>query len=171
MMTKEERVAYNKQYYEDNKKERAVYRKQYYEDNKKELLAYNKQYYEDNKEKRAVYDKQYREDNKEKRRAAAKQYHANNKEEIANKRYACNLEIFEYKGGECAHCKLREPDHLEIYDYHHIDPSTKSYTVSKIIHGPMDRLIAEVDKCLLLCSNCHRKEHARLNKEQLNEII
>ena len=127
------------------------------------------------KEERPAYRKQYYEDNKEKERAYKKQYYEDNKEGIANKqkslRDARNLEIFKYKGGECAHCKLREPDHLEVYDYHHIDPSTKSYTVSNMLYGPMDKIIAEVDKCLLLCSNCHRKEHARLNKEKQDEII
>tara|TARA_R110000796_G_C14211194_1_gene393290 strand:- start:32 stop:490 length:459 start_codon:yes stop_codon:yes gene_type:complete len=149
------------------KEEKAAYKKQYYEDNKEKALAYQKRYNEDNKE----YIEQYRKDNKEKIRATSKQWHANNKEGIATKRHTRNLEIFKYKGGECAHCKLREPDLLEVYDYHHIDPSAKSYTVSKIMYGPLDRLIAEVDKCLLLCSNCHRKEHARLNKEAQNEII
>ena len=156
MQTKEKRRAYNKKYYEDNKENKAAYHKQYRQDNKEKKAAYQKQYYEDNKEKALAYQKQY---------------HANNKEGIDNKRYTRNLEIFKYKGGECAHCKLREPDHLEIYDYHHIDPSTKLYSVSNMMNGPMDRLIAEVDKCLLLCSNCHRKEHARLNKEKQDEII
>jgi hypothetical protein len=149
------------------KEKRRAYNKQYYEDNKEKALAYQKRYNEDNKE----HIEQYRKDNKEKIRAQGKQWHANNKEGIDNKRYTRNLEIFKYKGGECAHCKLREPDHLEIYDYHHIDPSTKLYTVSNMMNGPMDRLIAEVDKCLLLCSNCHRKEHVRLNKEAQDEII
>ena len=149
------------------KEEIAAYKKQYYEDNKEKALAYQKRYNEDNKE----YIEQYRKDNKEKIRAQGKQWHENNKEGVANKRYTRNLEIFEYKGGACEHCSVRELDYLAMYDYHHIDPTTKLYTVSSIMNGPMDRLIAEVDKCLLLCSNCHRKEHVRLNKEAQDEII
>jgi hypothetical protein len=60
--------AYQKQRYEDNK-ERI---KQYYEDNKERI----KQYYEDNKEQIKEYQKQYREDNKEK----VQEYYENNKE-------------------------------------------------------------------------------------------
>ena len=29
----------------------------------------------------------------------------------------------------------------------------------------LEKLFAEVDKCVLLCSNCHREEHARLRME------
>jgi hypothetical protein len=154
MQTKEERVAYLKQYRKDNKEKRAAYLKQYRKDNKEDIAAYNKQYREDNKEDLTAYLKKYREDNKK---------------DIAVMRHARHLEIFEYKGGACAHCSVRELDYLSMYDYHHIDPATKLYGVSRIIQGSMDRLLTEVDKCLLLCANCHRKEHARLFKENLNE--
>ena len=171
MQTKEEIAAYHKQYYQDNKENKTAYAKQYREDNKEKSRAYHKQYYQDNKENKTAYNKQYNEDNKKEKTAYNKQYNEDNKKEVVNKRYKRNLEIFEYKGGECAHCKIREPDQLEIYDYHHVDPSTKLHPVCRIMQGPIERLIAEVDKCLLLCSNCHRKEHARLHKEKQDEII
>tara|TARA_R110000764_G_C10728596_1_gene349116 strand:+ start:95 stop:469 length:375 start_codon:yes stop_codon:yes gene_type:complete len=121
------------------------------------------------KEERKAYDKQRYQDNTE----ARQQHYQDNKEVILAKqratRDARSLEIFEYKGGACNHCSIRELDYLGMYDYHHIDPATKLYQVSNILHGPMDRVYAEVDKCLLLCANCHRKEHITLNKARLNE--
>ena len=123
------------------------------------------------KEERAAYDKAYYEANKEERAAKSKAYREANKEELKAKnkahRYERNLMLFNYKGAGCSHCGLSEPDHLEIYDYHHVDPATKLYGVAKIVTGDLERLMTEVDKCLLLCSNCHRREHARLNKEEL----
>ena len=77
--------------------------------------------------------------------------------------------LFNYKGAACQDCGISDPTRLEIYDYHHVDPSTKAYEVSKIIKGPLDKLMIEVDKCVLLCSNCHKSEHARLRKVSLNE--
>ena len=157
------------------KEEIAAYKKQYYEDNKEKALAYKKKYYEKNKEVVKAYQKQYRQDNKGAIVAYKKKHQQDNKEELATKakslRDARSLEVFEYKGGACEHCSVRELDYLAMYDYHHIDPTTKLYTVSSIMNGPMDRIMAEVDKCLLLCANCHRKEHVRLNKEAQDEII
>ena len=74
-------------------------------------------------------------------------------------------ELFEHKGGKCQRCDLRDLEHPEIYEYHHIDPSTKIDTVTKLMKNTLVKLYAEADKCLLLCANCHRKEHARMRKE------
>lgn len=64
----------------------------------------------------------------------------------------------------CVHCGEREPACL---DFHHIDPSTKAKTVSRLGHGThawsdkgFVRLRAEMAKCVVLCANCHRKLHA-----------
>ena len=190
MQTKEEIAIKKKQYREDNKEEIAIKARQHYLDNKEHILAHQKKYnttnreeradkakkyYQENKEERTAYKKQYYQANREEITAKQRQYHSDNKGGILAQARAQRAErshmLFEYKGGACSHCKLREPDHLEIYDYHHTDPNTKLHGIATIMTGPMDRIMAEVDKCLLLCSNCHRKEHARLNKEKQDEII
>ena len=157
------------------KQEVAARQKAWYEANKEEILAKQKAYQEANTEEKAAYQKVYREANKEELAAKAKAYNEANKGELASqqkvykkaKRAERNLMLFNYKGAECSHCGLSEPDHLEIYDYHHVDPSTKLYAVAAILSGPIERLMNEVDKCILLCAHCHRKEHVRLNKEKL----
>lgn len=47
-------------------------------------------------------------------------------------------------------------------DFHHIDPSTKSFSLSRqeASHRNWDELCAELRKCTGLCANCHRKLHA-----------
>lgn len=149
------------------KEEKAAYAKAYNKANKERIKAESKVYYAANREKKMAYAKAYREANREETIAYAKAYQKANREELKAKRDERNLIIFNYKGAECNHCGLSEPKHLEIYDYHHVDPDTKLYSVSNILKGPIERLKTEVDKCLLLCSNCHRKEHARLNRERL----
>ena len=149
------------------KEEKAAYAKAYNKANKERIKAESKVYYAANREKKMAYAKAYREANREETNAYAKAYQKANREELKAKRDERNLIIFNYKGAECNHCGLSEPKHLEIYDYHHVDPDTKLYSVSNILKGPIERLRTEVDKCLLLCSNCHRKEHARLNRERL----
>tara|TARA_B110000977_G_scaffold194593_1_gene271491 strand:+ start:1077 stop:1505 length:429 start_codon:yes stop_codon:yes gene_type:complete len=136
---------------------------------KEEKAAYNKRWYKANIEKQRSKNKLYYEAHKEELVAGARMYRLVNKEEITRRRHDRNLLLFEYKGSKCSHCHLSEPKHFEIYDYHHIDPTAKLYSMASIMYGPLERLITEADKCILLCSNCHRKEHARLHKENLNE--
>lgn len=46
-----------------------------------------------------------------------------------------------------------------VLDYHHIDRSTKADDVSKLVtdNRSRERILSEIKKCVLLCSNCHRK--------------
>ena len=173
MQTKEEIAVKARQYYLDNKEQILAYQKKYNTTNREERADKAKKYYQENKEERAAYKKQYYQANREEITAKHRQYHSDNKGGILAQARAQRAErshmLFEYKGGACSHCKLREPDHLEIYDYHHTDPSTKLHGIATILLGSLERLMAEVDKCLLLCAHCHRKEHARLYKEKLNE--
>ena len=46
-------------------------------------------------------------------------------------------------------------------DFHHIDPSTKEFNISGGTKA-ISKLKQEVDKCILVCSNCHREIHAGL---------
>lgn len=48
-------------------------------------------------------------------------------------------------------------------DYHHLDPSVKEKGVSQMIQGnSWKKIEEEISKCILLCSNCHRKIHDKL---------
>ncbi len=63
-----------------------------------------------------------------------------------------------YKGGKCVDCSIESP-HICIYDFHHLDPSKKDFSFANIGHRPFSKWIPELDKCVLLCSNCHRIRH------------
>ena len=45
-------------------------------------------------------------------------------------------------------------------DFHHTDPEQKVRSVSSMRGLSLKRVMEEVNKCLVLCSNCHRKQHA-----------
>lgn len=63
----------------------------------------------------------------------------------------------EYLGGKCVDCGL--VDLQEVYDFHHADPTQKDFTIGKSVKI-FERIKTELDKCVLLCSNCHRKRHS-----------
>lgn len=56
---------------------------------------------------------------------------------------------------KCEQCGENHPQCLE---FHHVDPSQKDFMISKIRFSSQ-KLKKELEKCIVLCSNCHRKLH------------
>ena len=71
------------------------------------------------------------------------------------------LKAIEYKGGKCEECGYNK--FYGALEFHHIDPSTKENTIATIKNRSWDNLKKELDKCVLLCSNCHKETHYKLN--------
>jgi hypothetical protein len=65
--------------------------------------------------------------------------------------------LIEYKGGKCQRCGYCK-DFASVYHFHHRDASQKDFTISSKTWA-LERLKAEVDKCDLLCGNCHSEVH------------
>jgi len=69
------------------------------------------------------------------------------------KRYRAYCEL----GGKCNNCG--ETD-IFILDFHHKNPKEKEYGISQFsAHAPWGKIKKELDKCILLCRNCHGKHH------------
>jgi hypothetical protein len=80
-------------------------------------------------------------------------------ESLRAKRYRDKLKLkaIEYKGGKCVICGYNKC--ARSLDFHHLDPNTKEFTVSskKI---SFEALKEELNKCILVCKNCHGEIHA-----------
>ena len=63
----------------------------------------------------------------------------------------------EYKGGCCIECGYNK--YFGALEFHHRDPSIKIANWNKIRLWSWSRITEELDKCDLLCSNCHKEEH------------
>lgn len=103
-------------------------------------------YYYANKEKCAAKHKKWMEKNKE--------YAKEKQRESKRKR---KLESIQYLGGKCCNCK--KEFHPAVYEFHHRNPLEKDRDPSKMLQLSWERLVAELDKCDLLCANCHRLKH------------
>ncbi len=58
-------------------------------------------------------------------------------------------------------CTLCSEKDACCIDFHHTDPSTKDDSVAMIARKLNKKKIQkEIDKCVRVCSNCHRKIHA-----------
>lgn len=68
--------------------------------------------------------------------------------------------IIKQMGSKCVKCGLEyNISNYPIFECHHTDPTQKDFAdfankSNKIIRE-------EIDKCVLLCSNCHKMEHAK----------
>jgi len=61
----------------------------------------------------------------------------------------------------CIVCGVRD---VRVLEFHHRDPSKKDYNVSELAASySLDRIQKEIDKCDVLCANCHRIEHSNRN--------
>ena len=58
----------------------------------------------------------------------------------------------------CSICGMYHPG---VLDFHHVDPSKKDFTIAKSRTKSKEKFLRELDKCIVLCSNCHRILHWR----------
>lgn len=69
------------------------------------------------------------------------------------------LRAVEYKGGKCQRCEWNE--NVAGLQFHHPDPTQKEFGVAQQGHTrSWEKIKKEVDKCFLLCANCHAVVHA-----------
>ena len=79
--------------------------------------------------------------------------------------------LLEYKKQlKCNKCG--ESD-IACLDFHHVDPSKKEIIISRAINNrwSVNRLKSEIEKCEVLCSNCHRKLHYKEYKDYDTELL
>ena len=69
--------------------------------------------------------------------------------------------LVEAFGHKCAICGL--VDDPAVYDFHHLDPSKKETRISIMKQSDEELVLKEVKKCVMVCSNCHRKIHSIKN--------
>jgi len=80
-------------------------------------------------------------------------------------KYCCNYNVkkkekaIEYLGGCCQKCKYNE--YYGALEFHHINPDEKEFTWKTLRHRSWKVICEELDKCMLLCANCHREEHQK----------
>jgi 5-methylcytosine-specific restriction endonuclease McrA len=82
-------------------------------------------------------------------------------EAVQRRREKTKVMLVEYKGGCCQICGYNRC--IGALEFHHIDPSTKEFGVAESgCTRSIEVSKQEADKCILVCSNCHREIHAGL---------
>ena len=71
-------------------------------------------------------------------------------------------ECLDYKGGKCEKCGYSKC--LSALEFHHLDPKEKDFNISRNKKRNFEMVKKELDKCILVCSNCHREIHEEMKK-------
>ena len=80
---------------------------------------------------------------------------------VQRNRFKVKLLAVNYKGGRCEKCGYDKC--IDSFDFHHKNPSEKEFGIgSKGVTRSWEKTRKEIDKCILLCANCHREEHYNL---------
>ena len=158
---REQKRLYAKEYYKKNREE--VLRKKRERETDPEVSKKIKEYlslpdvlehrrnYTKNKRKEIVYKEE------EKKQSSGRR---------AERRRIINLIQIHYgcKNPECSWIGDYYP---EILDFHHFNPAIKSGQVSLMISHKSKKIAEEINKCVILCRNCHALFH--IGKVELNE--
>ncbi len=59
-------------------------------------------------------------------------------------------------------CSLCSERVLQCLDFHHLDPDEKDFQMSRVSTQSWERILKEINKCILVCKNCHTKIHSGL---------
>ena len=90
------------------------------------------------------------------RRSECKECH----NKFMTNRYHSNKQVIDSlkQGKSCQKCGYNKC--LAALEYHHIDPEQKIDTVARLsVHSNTTTALQEIEKCVLLCANCHREFH------------
>lgn len=114
--------------------------------------------------------KQWKEENIEKVRASRRKWYHANREKARNKIRERQKELNEWYADYKSALKYEmcSENHVSCLEFHHTDPSEKEMNVSLAVNNGWgkERILKEIEKCSVLCANCHKKLHWSMKKDE-----
>ena len=84
---------------------------------------------------------------------------------VNKRRIVLKEKAIEYKGGECQECGYKKSK--RALEFHHLDPNEKDFGISANGYTrSWEKVKSELDKCILLCANCHAEKHEEIEKNK-----
>jgi len=78
------------------------------------------------------------------------------------------IELVKYKGGHCERCGYDKC--VSALTFHHLDPNQKDFAISGKSYS-IEKLKKEVDKCIMICANCHIEIHDEIKENKLLGLL
>ena len=87
-----------------------------------------------------------------------------NHQNVLDRQRKFKQRLVELKGACCKRCGYNK--YIGALEFHHLDPSEKDFAFAKYKHTSFEKnketIMKELDKCILVCSNCHKEIHGGL---------
>jgi hypothetical protein len=81
-------------------------------------------------------------------------------------RHKLKRKAVDYKGGKCSKCGYNTC--IKALVFHHVVPREKEFTFAYNTNHSWEYVKKELDKCVLLCSNCHVEIHNEIEELKYN---
>lgn len=83
---------------------------------------------------------------------------------VMNRWIKRKIDAIIYLGSKCKNCEIAYPDYpYVVFDFHHLDPKQKDFDWDQLKLQSKETIFNELNKCILLCSNCHRIKHHEIH--------
>ena len=127
---------------------------------------YNREYYLRTRDRQLARAKTYYQENKVARREYHKNYYANHRNQENDRmkaerqrKSAIKNRIALHYGCRNPSCQWRGPFYACQLDFHHFDQKDKQGHLGQMRTVCIERFIAEINKCVVLCKCCHALFH------------
>ena len=99
------------------------------------------------------------------RNTALSSYCKNCQAKDTYKRYEdIKSQLISLKGGKCALCYQTYP--VAVYSFHHTGKEHKDFNLADRRHSSLTTVLKELEKCILVCRNCHAEIHEYMKKQE-----
>jgi hypothetical protein len=106
---------------------------------------------------------------REYQRTYQRSWHQRHKEKRLARMYEKKAATYDYVQDvksqlRCADCGERHPAALQ---FHHLNSEDKMFNIADAVRNgiSLDRIKKEIEKCIVLCANCHAIRHYRTRKK------
>lgn len=170
---RENKRQYHRQYYAANREKLIEQNREYARTHKEQIAANDRVYRAKNIDKINEAQREYREAHRSEACQRTKEWKAthqehrkaylrDNRDKIAETYGKYREKILSLRkhvkltyGCQHPNCTWQGEWHERMLDFHHLDPSTKSFSLAAAKHPP-EGMLEEISKCTILCANCHR---------------
>lgn len=76
--------------------------------------------------------------------------------------------LVELFGGKCVQCGYHKNN--TALEFHHTKNKLFGLSAPNITRYSWETILKEAEKCILLCSNCHKELHSKINESEVNDF-